>query len=322
MLLRLIFTILNSYSRPGSSNPLCRTPGRGGPCGFSLALAAPFVDLGNVAETFDSLRQLDKRAERRDARHFPANHIAHLVLLKPIGPDVVHLLDPERKRRGPGRSSAPWLRPCRPFCKLLTGFLIRPVQLMSLMWIRPSIPSSISTNAPNSARLRIRPLTTVPTGYFSAEHLPGIGLRLLHPRAKCAAGPSQRRAPPLQPRRRPSRFSKDALALGPAHLADVDQSFDARLDLHECAVVRHAHDLAAAAFCLGKRSGTDAHGSGSICLRPSEMRPFSLSYFKILTSISSPGDTTSAGSPRVPRTYRSCAAAHRCRRDPRMRRSR
>ena len=49
-----------------------------------------------MAEAFDPVRQLDERAKGRDARHSSADQIADLVLLKPVGPDVVHLLDAER----------------------------------------------------------------------------------------------------------------------------------------------------------------------------------------------------------------------------------
>jgi hypothetical protein len=61
-----------------------------------IAFGTPLFNLRNVAETFDSLRQLDKRAKRRDSRNPAANQIANLVLFKPGGPDIVHLLDAKR----------------------------------------------------------------------------------------------------------------------------------------------------------------------------------------------------------------------------------
>src|SRR6266404_4513861 len=47
------------------------------------------------------------------------------------------------------------------------------------------------------------------------------------------------------------------LALGPAHFADVHQSFDARLEFHERAVIRQAHNFAGkfCADCVALRHG-------------------------------------------------------------------
>ena len=74
---------------------------------------------------------------------------------------------------------------------------------------------------------------------------PRISLRLLHP---------QRDAPFLHIDAQDCDFHFVAdlhdlrrmhLALGPAHFADVHQAFDARLQLHERAVIGKAHDLSA-----------------------------------------------------------------------------
>src|SRR2546425_9105856 len=64
---------------------------------------------------------------------------------------------------------------CSPFLNTSCGFFTRPVQLTSPTCTRPSKPSSISTNAPNSAMLRTLPVTIVPTGYFSASCSHGSG---------------------------------------------------------------------------------------------------------------------------------------------------
>jgi hypothetical protein len=44
---------------------------------------------------------------------------------------------------------------------------------MSEMWISPSMPGSISTNAPKLVRLRTLPFNRVPTGYFSGSIIHG-----------------------------------------------------------------------------------------------------------------------------------------------------
>src|SRR5207302_998030 len=53
---------------------------------------------------------------------------------------------------------------------------------MSEMWIRPSMPGSISTNAPNEVRLRTLPLSRVPTGYFCGSAIQGSSSVCFMPR--------------------------------------------------------------------------------------------------------------------------------------------
>src|SRR6476620_11687633 len=61
-----------------------------------------------------------------------------------------------------------------PFFRISDGCFMRLLHDMSEMWIRPSMSSSTSTNAPNSVRLRTLPLMRVPTGYFSASSCQGF----------------------------------------------------------------------------------------------------------------------------------------------------
>ena len=49
------------------------------------------------------------------------------------------------------------------------GCSILFVQLMSDTWTNPSIPASISTNAPNDVRFRTTPASLVPPGYFTGK---------------------------------------------------------------------------------------------------------------------------------------------------------
>src|SRR5678816_1072560 len=62
-----------------------------------------------------------------------------------------------------------------PFWNSSLGCLTRWVHDMSLMWTRPSIPSSISTKMPKSAMLRTLPRTTVPGGYLEVSASYGFG---------------------------------------------------------------------------------------------------------------------------------------------------
>src|SRR5882762_1509367 len=52
-----------------------------------IALGAPLVDLGDMAKTFDPVRNLDECAKCRDARDSSPDEIADLVFLEPSRPD-------------------------------------------------------------------------------------------------------------------------------------------------------------------------------------------------------------------------------------------
>ena len=62
------------------------------------------------------------------------------------------------------------------------GSTIRFSQERSEIWIKPSIPSSISTKAPKLVRLRTRPVSFVPTGYFVSKSSQGFGCSCFSPR--------------------------------------------------------------------------------------------------------------------------------------------
>ena len=62
------------------------------------------------------------------------------------------------------------------------GCLIFLVQERSVMWIRPSIPSSSSTNTPKLVKLRTVPVCLEPTGYFSVILIQGSGVSCLIPK--------------------------------------------------------------------------------------------------------------------------------------------
>src|SRR6266516_1536414 len=122
-----------------------------------------------------------------------------------------------------------------PFFTTSEGCCTRFVHDMSEMWIRPSIPGSISTNAPNEVRLRTLPLRRVPTGnFFGLFHAEGdLLLRLVHLEHhrldRLPDGHDLRRMPDVA---------------GPAHLGDVHEAFDPGLELHERAVVGDRDHLA------------------------------------------------------------------------------
>src|SRR5260370_27852420 len=71
-------------------------PGCGTVHRWTFVTPAPLFDLRVVAERFDVFAELDKRTEGGDARNLPLHELPDLVSLKPVAPDVVHLLDAQR----------------------------------------------------------------------------------------------------------------------------------------------------------------------------------------------------------------------------------
>ena len=106
------------------------------------------------------------------------------------------------------------------------------------------MPSSTSTNAPNSVRLRTLPLIFEPIGYFSASCSQGFALDLLQAEADAVRllVDAEHLALDLLAHGQELRGVLDLL--GPGHLGDVDEPLDALLELDERAVVGEAHDLA------------------------------------------------------------------------------
>jgi hypothetical protein len=116
---------------------------------------------------------------------------------------------------------------------------------MSEMWMRPSISSSTSTERAELGEVADLAGDLGADRVLPARVVPRIGLDLLETERNAA-----RRRIHAEHHRvdgvadvQDLRRMLDALA--PRHLADVDQPFDARFELHERAVVGQADDLAA-----------------------------------------------------------------------------
>src|SRR5260370_24943199 len=59
----------------------------------AIVTALTLLNFRVVAKGFDIFAQLDERSERGDARDFAFHDLSDLVLLEPVAPDVVDLLD-------------------------------------------------------------------------------------------------------------------------------------------------------------------------------------------------------------------------------------
>src|SRR6266851_3332323 len=71
-------------------------PGGWTETGVPFVTALAFLDLRVVAKGFDVFTQFDERAERGDARNLAFHDLPDLVLLEPVTPNVVDLLDAQR----------------------------------------------------------------------------------------------------------------------------------------------------------------------------------------------------------------------------------
>ena len=107
------------------------------------------------------------------------------------------------------------------------------------------MPSSTSTNAPNSVRLRTLPVIVVPIGYLLGQLVPRVALDLLQAERDAARAGIDAEHHRLDAVADVEHLRRVLDPLAPRHLADVDQPLDARLELDERAVVGQADHLAA-----------------------------------------------------------------------------
>ena len=107
------------------------------------------------------------------------------------------------------------------------------------------MPSSTSTNAPNSVRLRTLPVIFVPIGYLLGQLVPRVALDLLQAERDAARAGIDAEHHRLDAVADVEDLRRVLDPLAPRHLADVDQPLDAGFELDERAVVGQADDLAA-----------------------------------------------------------------------------
>ena len=91
-------------------------------------------------------------------------------------------LNPNETRRSEASICSTTTSTSSPSFNISCGLDPRSVHERSEVWISPSMPSSISTNAPKFVRLRIRPKILVPTGYFCSKSSHGFCCNCLIPK--------------------------------------------------------------------------------------------------------------------------------------------
>jgi len=116
-----------------------------------------------MAQGFDARRQFHEHAEAGRSARPASYHISYLVRTEERLPGIrLELLHPQRETPAAGVDIQDHRLDHLPLLQDLGGFFTRRVQERSETCTRPSIPSSISTNAPKSASFRTRPSTTEP----------------------------------------------------------------------------------------------------------------------------------------------------------------
>ena len=170
-------------------------------------------------------------------------------------------LMPSERRRFCGSTPRTTAFTFSPFFTTSEGCLTRLVQLRFETWTRPSMPSSISMNAPKSVRLRTRPSTMVPAGILIGQVLPRVLEKLLHAQRDAAVGGIHAENHRVDFVARLDQLGGMLEALGPGHLGEVNQAFDALLELNERAVIgdrkNAAMHLGADRITLRWRRATD-----------------------------------------------------------------
>src|SRR5215467_10180679 len=217
----LILMILKSYSLPGSS----------GPALFSGPLVVRFMPMSSLRpprrssisvlwQSPSMLSPSSTNAPNMAMREtLPFTICPTLCCLNQSPQMSLTCFMPSDTRRPSGSTRNTLAVTGSPFLKTSWGFLMRSVQLTSLTCTRPSKPSSISTKAPNSTMLRTLPVTTVPTGYFSAVSSQGSGWACFMP----------------------SETRRSLGLMSSTTTSTSSQAFDPVLQLDEGSVVHHSH---------------------------------------------------------------------------------
>src|SRR6266513_2077097 len=206
----LILMILKSYSLPGSSGPaLFSGPlvGRKLEGPSSRRLRSSISVLWQSASMFSPNSTNAPKVAMRET--LPFTIWPTLCCLNQSPQMSFTCLMPSDTRRFSGSIFSTLAVTSSPFLNTSCGFFTRPVQLTSPTCTSPSKPSSISTNAPNSAVARLD------VQHHHIHFFANFGNL-----------------------RRVLDF------LVPAHLGDVYQAFDPLLQFHEHAVIHDTDDLA------------------------------------------------------------------------------
>ena len=160
----------------------------------------------------------------------------------------------------------------------------------------PSTSPSRPMNRPNSVLFLTSPSTVEPTGCLAEKASHGILQRLLEAERDAALGGVDLEHLNLDLLAGRNDLAGMDVLLGPRHFRDVDEAFDARLQLDERAVVGDVGDAALEALAdRDSAASIAAQGSSCSCFMPSEMRCVSWLILMMRTLTCWPMLNTSVG---------------------------
>src|SRR5579859_6162446 len=210
----------------------------------AIVAALALLDLGVVAKSFDIVAKLDERAECGDTRDFAFHDLADFVLLEPLAPDVVDLLDAERDAAIIGIDLQNLGR---------DGFALFENFMRILDALRPAHVADVDESVKaffdfhEGAELRDVADFSCDNGadgiLFGNEN-PGIGERLLDAERDAAVAGLDVQDDDVDFFSDFKKLRRMLNFFRPAQLSDMDKTFDTLFELDEDAVVDDAHDLA------------------------------------------------------------------------------
>src|SRR5581483_967094 len=210
-------------------------------------LVAGLVDsLGDVAEAFDALGDLDEGTELRGAQNLAVDDVADAVLLEEGVPHVrLKLLDAEREAAILGFDAE---HDCLNFFALLQYFAgvldaLGPGEIAN---VDEAVDAVLDLDeGAEVGKVTDAALDDCTGGVLVFEMLPGVFLELLHAERDAAVVRVDREDDGIDLVAGVNHLRGVLHALGPGHFADVDQALDALLELDERAVVSDGENAAA-----------------------------------------------------------------------------
>src|SRR6267154_734113 len=223
-----------------------------------VAPPAPVFDLRIVAKGFDIFTKLHERPEGRDARNFALYDLTDLVTLEPVAPYIVHLLDAQR-HAAIFRVDLQHFRGDRLALAENFVWIFHPPGPAHVPHVHQAVKAVLNFHK----RAKFRDVADLP-GHHRAHRIllcnlqPWIRQRLLHTQRNSAVARLnvQHHHVHLVADLHNLRWMHALLV--PTDFRDMHQALDSLFELHEHAIVHHAHDLAvhlAARRVLFRRTG-------------------------------------------------------------------
>ncbi len=206
---------------------------------FQLGRAAALVaGLGDVAKSFHALRDLDESAELRRPQHLAVNHVAHAMRGEEALPDVgLQLLDAQAETAVLRLDAE---NDCLDLLALLHNFrrMLDALRPREIRHVNQAVYSVFNLNeGAKVGEVADASLDDGPGRIALGQVLPGVVEQLLHAQRDAAIGRVHAEDDCLDFVARLDQLGGVLEPLRPGHLREVNQAFDALLQLNKRAVV-------------------------------------------------------------------------------------